>query len=95
MIVTGVQAAGSKGLNSVQVAAVDTKEVARLGGSSENDREGARRVGVKAGEPAPVHFPRQGVPLDQRPVALKKERALQMYAAYGGDRESDEERNGR
>jgi hypothetical protein len=88
MFVTGVQASGSKGLNSVQVAAVDTKEAARIGGAGDGDSDGQRgRVGVKPGEPEPIVFPRQGVPLDQRPVALKHEQALKRYAAYGGERE--------
>jgi hypothetical protein len=94
MFVTGVQAVGSKGVNSVQVAAVDTKEVARLGGASENDREGPRGVGVKPGEPEPIVFPRQGLPLDQRPVALKHEHALKRYAAYGGERRDPNEEKG-
>jgi hypothetical protein len=89
MMVTGVQAVGSKGVNSVQVAAVDTKDATRTGGSADGDRE---RLGqVKPGDPEPVVFPRQGLPLDERPVALKHQQALQRYAAYGGERKPDDQ----
>ena len=95
MFVTGVQAVGSRGVNSVQVAVVDTKEAARIGGPTDSDGERGRGVGVKPGEPEPIVFPRQGLPLDQRPVALKHEQALKRYAAYGGEREQAEQPHGR
>ena len=84
MLVTGVQSVGSKGLNTVQVAAVDTTYAARVADGSHESRH--RRLTARPGEPEPVVFPRDGVPLDKRPVALKREHALQRYAAYGGER---------
>jgi hypothetical protein len=84
MFVTGVQAVGAKGLHSVQVAAVDAKEVARAtGGLGDDDRDRGDRV--KAGEPQPVVFPRDGVPLDQRPVELRHQIAALRYQRDGGD----------
>ncbi len=90
---TGVQAVGAKGVNSVQVAAVDTKEIARLGGATDNANDSARGVGVKPGEPEPIVFPRQGLPLDQRPVALKQQQAAQRYKVYGGERDRGQSRD--
>jgi hypothetical protein len=92
MIVTGVQSVGSKGANSVQVAAVDTTEVAKFGeiGSTSSRH---RRLTQRPGEPEPVVFPRDGVPLDKRPVSLKHGHALQRYAAYGGERGRDDEQS--
>jgi hypothetical protein len=84
MFVTGVQAVGAKGLHSVQVAAVDTKEAARvLGGLKDDERGEGQRV--KAGEPEPVVFPRGGVPLDQRPVELRHQIAALRYRRDGGE----------
>ena len=85
MFVTGVQSVGSKGVNSVQVAAVDTKEVAKP--VSQDHDSPANGVGPKAGEPQPVVFPRAGVGLDQRPVALRHEQAASRYRSDGGGRE--------
>jgi hypothetical protein len=85
MFVTGVQAVGAKGLGSVQVGAVDANAAVRAGAADDNDRERDDANGsVRPGEPQRVVFPREGVPLDQRPVALKQEQALRRYAVYGG-----------
>jgi hypothetical protein len=89
MLVTGVQSVGSKGVNSVQVAAVDATDVARIGETEPQSRH--RRLTVRPGEPEPVVFPRTGVPLDKRPVALKHHHALQRYAAYGGERKPEDD----
>ena len=88
MIVTGVQAVGSKGVSAVQVAAVDSKDATRAGGAS-NHAPDAGAQG-KAGEPQPVVFPRAGVALDQRPVALRQQQASDRYKSDGNpDRDSE------
>ncbi len=92
MIVTGVQAAGSKGVSAVQVAAIDTKDVTRVGGAGDSDRD--RGAGPAKGEPQPVVFPRSGVPLDQRPVDLRQQHAAARYRADGGN-EHDEQHGSR
>lgn len=90
MLVTGVQAAGSKGLSAVQGAVVDIKDAARTGvaGGRDGDRANAAE---KQGDPQPVVFPRKGVPMDQRPVGLRQQQATARYRAYGGggDRDHD------
>jgi hypothetical protein len=92
MFVTGVQAVGAKGLHSVQVAAVDTKEAARaLGGLKDDERDSGQRV--KAGEPEPVVFPRDGVPLDQRPVELRHQIATLRYRRDGGEDDGQQQRH--
>jgi hypothetical protein len=88
MLVTGVQAVGAKGVGGVQVAAVDPKETWRAAPAVDSDRDasgGARRNGATQ----PVVFPRKGVPLDQRPVALRHHHASTRYRADGGESESD------
>ena len=81
MIVTGVQAVGSKGVSAVQGTAVDAKDTTRATGSSNRDHDGA--TPEKAGEPQPVVFPRAGVALDQRPVALRQQHASDRYKSDG------------
>ena len=49
MLVTGVQSVGSKGVNTVQVAAVDTTEVAKFGETGSESR--GRRLSLKPGVP--------------------------------------------
>ncbi len=85
MFVTGVQSVGAKGVNSVQVAAVDTKEISKQ--SSQNPDAPKTDGAPKTGEPQPVVFPRSGVGLDQRPVALRHEQAASRYRSDGGGRE--------
>jgi hypothetical protein len=84
MIVTGVQAVGAKGVSTVQVAATDTRNDPRVT-AAPADRE--RPGSARSGDAQPVVFPRSGVPLDQRPVALRREHAILRYRADGGARE--------
>ena len=83
MLVTGVQAVGAKGVTAIQGNVVDLKQTARTG--FEGDRDGPRTSGTAArpGEPQPVVFPRRGVPIDQRPVAMRQLQALTRYRSDG------------
>ncbi|HTL86837.1 MAG TPA: hypothetical protein VL856_16760 [Acidimicrobiia bacterium] len=91
---TGVQAVGAKGLHSVQVAAVDTKEAARVtSGLNDDDHDKGDRV--KAGEPQPVVFPRDGLPLDQRPVELRHQIAALHYRRDGGEDDQQQQQQPR
>jgi len=89
MLVTGVQAAGSKGLTAVQATVVDSKDAARFGADGDHDGEYGGAVRSKQGEPQPVVFPRKGVPVDQRPVSLRQQHAARRYRSDGGDRHHD------
>ena len=82
MIVTGVQAAGATGLRSVQGAAIDSSEIGRA--ASTADPRSERDSRVKNGVPQPVVFPREGLPLDQRPVEHRLQRAAARYHSDGG-----------
>ncbi len=85
MLVTGVQAVGSKGVTAVQGAVVDTGEAARS--ALDGDGEARRAAGgaIRAGSPQPVVFPRKGIPLDHRPVSMQRERAASRYRSDGGN----------
>lgn len=84
MMVTGVQAVGSKGVTAVQGAVVDTGDSTRAGSESDADAPRAAGGAARDGIPQPVVFPRQGVPVDQRPVALRHKQAAIRYRNDGG-----------
>ncbi len=93
MFVTGVQSAGSKGLNNVQIAAVDTTEIARTGPGGADTEHERGLVSARAGDPQPVVFPRgHDTPLDQRPVSLRQQVAADRYKRDGGDDDDRDER---
>ena len=83
MLVTGVQPAGAKGVSSVQGAVVEVKDAVRTGSAGSEAARGAG-VPLKPGDPQPVVFPRQGLPVDQRPVELRREQAAARYRGDGG-----------
>jgi hypothetical protein len=88
MIVTGVQAGGAKGVTAVQGAVVDIKDATRPAPIGSD----GRRTGdapARPGEPQPVVFPRKGLPVDQRPVELRRLHAAARYRSYGGDDHDD------
>ena len=89
MLVTGVQAAGAKGVTAIQGTAVDVKDAARAGSDHDRDGDGIGERGVRAGEPQPVVFPRSSLPIDPRPVALRQLHAVTRYRADGGDPDRD------
>jgi hypothetical protein len=89
MIVTGVQPVGARGLGTVQVAAVDAKDVLRAGQGGDSDREAATTAAVKGADAQPVVFPRAGVGLDQRPVAMRRHQATERYKRDGENDEDD------
>jgi hypothetical protein len=83
MIVTGVQSVGARGVNTVQVAAVDAKDVARAAQPADNDGDAAGNAAVKAADAQPVVMPRSGVGLDQRPTAMRQQQAAHRYKRDG------------
>lgn len=83
MIVTGAQPIGAKSLGSVQVTGVDPKDAARVGSPVAEPRE--KGVQLKKGEPVPVIFVRDGMPMDTRPSDLRQQRAAQRYREDGGE----------
>lgn len=96
MIVTGVQPVGAKGLTALQVATVDVKDAARGAGAVTQTRPPT--VLARAGEPPPVVLPRGAeTPLDQRPVALRRQHAARRYRDDGGEHDDadDLRRRGR
>lgn len=83
MIVTGAQPIGAKSLGSVQITGVDTREAARVGAPADGARP--RGAQAKPGEPEPVVFPRDGLPVDARPHDLRHQRAAQRFREDGGE----------
>jgi hypothetical protein len=84
MLVTGVQAVGSKGVTALQGTVVDTSEATRAGFDGDPVAKRAASGRLRPGDPQPVVFPRKGVPLDHRPVALRQEHAVTRYRRDGG-----------
>jgi len=95
MMVTGVQPAGARGLGTLQGAGVDTKELARPVSPLEDEGENRAQTFGRSTTSQPVVFPREGVPLDQRPVAYRLHDATRRYADDGGgDEQHPDDRNG-
>ncbi len=89
MIVSGVQAAGAKGVTAVQGIVADDKAASRAGLDRESSADLATGVRTKPGDPQPVVFPRAGIPMDHRPVQLRHVRAANRYRADGGTGNDD------
>ena len=93
MMVTGVQPVGAKGLGTVQATVVDTKETARVATPTEAEQERAPAF-AKGATPQPVVFPRDGLPMDQRPVGHKLQQAADRYRTDGGSDPVQREHDG-
>ena len=80
MEITGVQAVGARSLGSVTatVASPTTPSVVEVRDASAAGA-GARGLGVEA-----VVFPRDGKPVDRRPVHLRKAQAAARYRSDDG-----------
>jgi hypothetical protein len=87
MLVTGIQAVGSKGVTAVQGTVVDTSESTRAGFDADPDAKRAAGGRTRTGDPQPVVFPRKGLPVDHRPVALRHKQAVVRYRSDGGNRD--------
>ncbi len=85
MLVTGVQAVGSKGVTALQGTVVDTSESTRLVNDADPDARRAASGRTRPGDPQPVVFPRKGLPVDNRPVALRHKEAAARYRSDGGN----------
>jgi hypothetical protein len=84
MQITGVQSVGARSLGSVSVTVADSTEVSRAAVGT-LDRENVTST------PRPLHpeavvFPRDGKPLDQRPVDLRRRHAAARYRQDGKPR---------
>jgi hypothetical protein len=88
MQLTGVQPVGAKGLTTLQASVTDGKDASRIGASDTGERPSSAPY-ARAGEPQPVVFPRDGTPLDQRPVELRREQAAARYREDGGESQDD------
>jgi len=78
MHIAGVQPVGSKGLASLQLVVADRDAVKQV----VDPRTNAPRVLVPAPNTIsrePVVFPREGLPMDQRPPHLRQQKAAVRY----------------
>jgi len=82
MEITGVQPVGARSLGSVSAAVSDsTAYSGRPSAERESTTAPPRSLYAEA-----VAFPRDGKPLDRRPVQLRQERAQVRYRDDGGER---------
>jgi len=88
MLVTGVQPAGAGTLGAVQVAAVDAGDLARVARASEESRD--RSPEARSDPPQPIVFPRDGLPVDQRPLPQRLQQAADRYGRDGGEGQGGE-----
>jgi hypothetical protein len=84
MEITGVQAVGARSLGSVSATVTNSSPAAPTVGGV-GDAEHAA-VGPRELHPEAVVFPRDGKPLDQRPVELRHQRATARYREDGRPR---------
>jgi len=78
MQIAGVQPVGSKGLSGLQLVVSD-RDAARSGADA---RANAPRTAVtvhNALSAEPVVFPRDGLPMDRRPLHLRHQKAAARY----------------
>ena len=80
MQITGVQSVGARSLGSVSVTVADTAQSCHA--TNAPDRGPAPNA-PRTMHPEAVVFPREGKPLDQRPVDLRKQRATARYREDG------------
>jgi hypothetical protein len=89
MEITGVQAVGARSLGSVSATVSDsTLYPGRSSAETlepESTAAATRTVSAEAGA-----FPRDGKPLDRRPVRLRQDRAQTRYVNDGGGERSDD-----
>jgi hypothetical protein len=85
MEVTGVQAVGARGLGSVSATVSDSTQSGSRASVATADRDIAVSA-PRALYPEAVVFPRDGKPLDQRPVQLRQQRAHARYREDGQPR---------
>ena len=85
MEVTGVQAVGARSLGSVSATVSDSTQA----GGRVSVTAGEREITVTTPRtlyPEAVVFPRDGKPLSERPVQLRRQRADTRYREDGGPR---------
>jgi hypothetical protein len=83
--IIGVQSVGARSLGSVSTTVADTTEYSPKAGAGALDRD--RSSAARTTHPEAVVFPRDGKPLDQRPVQLRQQRADERYREDGRPRE--------
>ena len=86
MQITGVQPVGARSLGSVTATVSDSTQYATQASVGTLDREISATT-PRTIVPEAVVFPRDGKPLDQRPVQLRQQRAHERYGKDGGPRE--------
>jgi len=87
MEVTGVQTVGARSLGGVQVTTVadSTKYDGAPRQSPDSPERDSAPAVSRESFPEAVVFPRDGTPLDRRPVQLRQARAAARYRRDGGE----------
>ena len=89
MEVTGVQPVGARSLGGVQATVTDSTQYGSRGSPAAPERDSTPAI-PRAQFPEAVVFPRDGTPIDQRPVHLRQARASARYRRDGGEPERRE-----
>jgi len=84
MEITGVQAVGARSLGSVSATVSDSTLAGGRATVGAPDRENTTSP-PRTLYPEAVAFPRDGKPLDRRPVQLRRLRAQARYREDGGE----------
>ena len=85
MQVTGIQTAGARGFGSLTAAVVDTTPPAAQVTAGSLERENVPATAREL-HPEAVVFPRDGKPVDRRPVQLRRQKANVRYREDGRTR---------
>ncbi len=83
MQITGVQSVGARSLGSVSATVFDSTPAPHTGAGAAVEHEVATTNSPRPLHPEAVVFPRDGKPVDQRPVRLRHQRASARYREDG------------
>jgi hypothetical protein len=84
MEITGVQSVGARSLGGVQVTVSDSTQAASRVTAAAFERDNEPSL-PRSSIPEAVVFPRDGTPIDHRPVQLRHARAVARYRRDGGN----------
>jgi hypothetical protein len=89
MEMTGVQSVGARSLGSVTATVSDSTVAGARASAGVPDRDNSTSAS-RTLYPEAVAFPRDGKPLDRRPVQLRHAQAHARYREDGGEQKSGE-----
>jgi len=91
MEVTGIQAVGARGFTAVQATVTESSQSDRQASAGPAAERDSTPAIPRSALPEAVVFPRDGTPIDRRPVQLRHARATARYRRDGGGRNNRRE----